>query len=282
MASLSDVYLEIRHQCVEDAMLWPRAETMQGIFARDEGGLVKSPIWEDGKGPVGLYAKLSISSEHVNILRKCRLTFEDFLAQLSHNMLCELRDEFKRSCYLCPEPTWHMCVLIYHENPDLISESERMHWQHIDPEMADALASGVRKCTESLRAPTLTLDSLSICSDGALIAGFVDDAHGCFSTLRSVARDAGREILNGELTSRPKRLMHVTLGRVLALPPLSFAERAACTRTLLKFNNETLPEVARSISTKLVISSVSLGRDNSFGLVKFDEMSTWSLQLPGG
>ena len=41
----------------------------------------------------------------------------------------------------------------------------------------------------------LKLDSLLVCRDGALIAGFVDDKHGNFAKLREAATEVGQRVI---------------------------------------------------------------------------------------
>ena len=92
-----------------------------------------------------------------------------------------------------------------------------------------------------------------MCADGAMIAVFVEEdeeeeeeksasasasAHstaggggGGFMPLRERAKEVGTSVL-GALTSRPKKLIHVTMGRVL---------RRGCSRPFISFVRSSSP-----------------------------------------
>ena len=132
-----------------------------------------------------------------------------------------LQEELRKGMYFVDEASWHTVAAIFAENPVLLSEDERAKWQPVGP---DQLARLGRRLEESLvDAPVpplaITLHGLRVCADGALIAAFVEDetAGGGFMPLRERAKTVGIEVLE-VLTTRPKKLIHVTLGRVLELP----------------------------------------------------------------
>jgi hypothetical protein len=73
----------------------------------------------------------------------------------------------------------------------------------------------------------IRLHGYRVCADGAMIAVFIEGEEeeeddeggggGGFMPLRERAKEVGTAAL-GALTSRPKKLIHVTMGRVLKLP----------------------------------------------------------------
>jgi hypothetical protein len=66
-----------------------------------------------------------------------------------------------------------------------------------------------------------------VSAPGADAAGFVDDAHGAFAALRAAAGRCGEETIGGELTSRPKALIHVTCAHSTA-PRAADGRRGGC------------------------------------------------------
>ena len=152
----------------------------------------------------------------------------------------------------------------------------------MDEELGAVLAAALRDATSGLPAPLLHLDSLSITSDGAFIAGFCDDRLGSFAHLRAVATATGQATLGGELTSRPKALIHVTLGRLLGAPEGTTDEQRACfARVVRRYNRAVLPAlVSRSAHTSLRLATLSLARDRVWWMTEYELLDTWELQGP--
>ena len=78
-------------------------------------------------------------------------------------------------------------------------------------------AAALRERYAALEPPQLALDTLIVCADGALIAGFLETSYlAPFGTLRSASTEVGAAVLGGELTSRPKRLNGIPTRRIHA------------------------------------------------------------------
>eukprot|EP00542_Grammatophora_oceanica_P021163 CAMPEP_0194034824 /NCGR_PEP_ID=MMETSP0009_2-20130614/7265_1 /TAXON_ID=210454 /ORGANISM="Grammatophora oceanica, Strain CCMP 410" /LENGTH=161 /DNA_ID=CAMNT_0038675911 /DNA_START=103 /DNA_END=585 /DNA_ORIENTATION=- len=121
--------------------------------------------------------------------------------------------------------------------------------------------------TQRCQTPDLRLDSLLWTPDGALIAGFVDETEPRFESLRESTTEIAGRVLDGRLTaSRPKTLIHVTLGRFLADAGLGsgvnqrdLSEFAKLART---YNEDILPTLVQRI-----------GKDERAGRMRITELS---------
>ena len=100
----------------------------------------------------------------------------------------------------------------------MLSDEDKARWRKVTDTDAKALAAALRERYAALEPPQLALDTLIVCADGALIAGFLETSYlAPFGALRSASTEVCAAVL-GELTSRPKHLIHVTLGRLLGVP----------------------------------------------------------------
>jgi len=195
-------------------------------------------------------------------------------------LLGRQRDSLDELLFMADERTWHMCVAVFHEHPSLIDEATRQRWRRVEPSEAKAVGEAVAARTAPMNAPRLVLDSLCVCADGALIAGFVDDERGCAAALREACARAGGDAL-GMLTSRPKRLLHVTLGRLLGraegLRPEQAAAIAAAVRA---FHATPLREQIGTDDDELqafALRSVALMRDSVWWMTRCEEFKSWEL-----
>ena len=153
----------------------------------------------------------------------------------------------------------------------------------VAPRRAERGESGRRGSGGAHRAAecaTSRTRSLCVCADGALIAGFVDDERGRAAALREACARAGGDAL-GELTSRPKRLLHVTLGRLLGraegLRPEQAAAIVAAVRafhaTPLREQNGTDDDEPQAFALR----SVALMRDSVWWMTRCEEFKSWEL-----
>lgn len=190
----------------------------------------------------------------------------------------EQRTELSRMLWVVDERSYHICVSVFHEHPSLLPEEERRKWRRVDERLGERLAAALRASTGALAPPTLQLDSLSITADGAFIAGFVDDAHGAFAALRAAAGRCGEETIGGELTSRPKALIHVTLGRLLGVPAaLSDEQRERIAHLVRRHNAHVLPARVARAPHALTMHSLSLARDQVWWMTEYSLLDTWPL-----
>ena len=216
--SLTVVYASIRKQCDEKAEGWPHAEAMRSkCSAVGATGRLRPPAFDDGHGPIGAYAMLRDPPAQT-MLRWCRDAFFQLVGELKSTLAPAQRDEFDNLLWWNDAGSYHICVSVFHEHPSLLADEDKSKWRPVDGPLRARLIEQLRASTCALSAPQLTLDSLSITADGAFIAGFCDDEAGSFGTLKGTTAACGQAAMGGELTSRPKKLIHVTHRRLLGCP----------------------------------------------------------------
>ena len=235
------VYRGISEECVAavEAGDWPRssyllshcvpAPTVASEGASLEGtagSLVPRRFEEDPV--VGLNALLGTDPRHVRMLTEARRLFGAFVDELGgHVAEAERRREL--AVHWCAPSSWHTVVAIFQENPALLPEAEREQWRPVAREAVDELGAELAAsfAADPARELAIRLHGYRLTADGAMIAVFLDDeasggvggddGGGGFTALRARAKEVGTATL-GALTSRPKKLIHVTIGRVLKLP----------------------------------------------------------------
>lgn len=135
-------------------------------------------------------------------------------------------------------------------------------------------------------AIVLELDSIVWTKDGALIAGFRDvsdnahaDATGAgFGSLRQTLISQGKTVLS-KLTTRPKNLIHVTLGRILQAP-----KGADISQLIREYNSRVWPEKVKEIKKRyqggrFTLTHVTLHRNAVWLCEEGFYYATWKLVL---
>jgi hypothetical protein len=93
----------------------------------------------------------------------------------------------------------------------------------------------------------------------------------------------------GQLTSRPKKLIHVTAGRVLTLPNgVTIEQRRAVTELARRYNNEVFPEKVKLLreskpggqGASWSLTEITMIRDVVWTLRKIKEYGSWFLRPP--
>ena len=219
---------------------WPRSEYfLKHCEVGSDGALL--PRRFENNGVVGVSVQLGEDPDHVALLTKAQHVFSDILQEARERGLAPAAGQewAERGVWWAPREAWHTVVTIFSENPDLLSAEERIKWRPV-PEDKLKYELGTELKSEIWAYPVspvnLRLYGYRVCQDGALIACFVDDdaedenidfekSENCesidertaFGSLRRRVKQIGGKLL-GPLTSRPKCIIHVTLGRVLRLP----------------------------------------------------------------
>ena len=282
VVQLRKMYANIRAEADKKADEWPHASA---ITSKLDMTLVRlrPPEFTDGHGPIGAYAMLDTTAQRA-LLNWCKAAFDDFINDLREGLTPHQLAEFERLVWVNAEASYHTCVSVSHEHPSLLADSERPKWKPVQGELRTTLAGALRDATGCLASPRLTLDSISITADGAFIVGFCDDASASFDRLREVCVATALKTLGGELTSRPKSLIHVTIGRLLGAPTCLTAEqRARIAATVRRHNNDLLPGLVASAAVsapetlEMRVGSLSLVRDRVWWMTAFDEYATWPL-----
>jgi hypothetical protein len=229
---------------------WPKAESFtrhldikndidssSSVAATSSGLKYSAPAFPDGDGPVGVFALCPRNPPQASrLIDQCvQHGWEPFCRDLQQVFHDDGSDGVKKNQnnvmqgYLYPSPLMHMTLAIFQEHPRLLDDVEKKQWQHIDDERMEVLIQRLDEFIQHGNFPEssipLVLDALVLTPDGAMIAGFVDeksseddDNGGHFARLRAGLIQTAKDVL-GTLSSRPKNLIHISLGRILGLPP---------------------------------------------------------------
>ncbi|KAK3254215.1 hypothetical protein CYMTET_36565 [Cymbomonas tetramitiformis] len=289
---LSQIYEGLWKQTVEavDKGEWPKSGTLVKHCVRTEASSL-APTRFEQDGVLGLHAILC-SEDQVSILKEGKNIFEDFVDSCAACMSTQRALEFKNLVFW--GGAWHATVCIFSENPTLLGEDERSVWHSIDEDKVHMLRTALEEglCTDHELEVVVTLHGFRVCADGGLIAVFVEDAAQSFTALRASAKELGTRAI-GPLNSRPKKLIHVTLGRILELPSgLPDNERVELFKVVRKWatalGNGTRPadgdstgcEMAGVLAAPLKIRDVSLCRESGWWMTEYHVYQTLRLCDP--
>lgn len=249
------------------------------------------PTFDDGHGSLGVFGFLHRSNQSRSIMTVCDAVFETFCSDIYDKILTndvEQQAAMDHWILQSPSSSHHISVAILQEHPIFLRNDKDIEaWQPISDTTIQHLASSFAQDLPSLlsKCPTLQLDSLLWTPDGALIAGFVDSSSDeDFEKLRQTSRDIARDILGDLLTTRPKNLIHATVGRIIGLPPRATDEQyQALTNLALEYNENVLPRTVEQIqattksSGTFNLEELSLARNIVWMMKEYKEYASWSL-----
>jgi len=86
-------------------------------------------------------------------------------------------------------------------------------------------------------------------------------------------------VIGGTLTSRPKTLIHVTVGRILGAPEgMAEAQAAELAALVERYNLDVLPAVVAAAAPRsFTLNDVSLVRDSVWLMTEFEEYARWPI-----
>jgi len=278
---------------------WPESEKFCSnlVHRQDEEGNSRfdPPSFDDGRGPIGVFAMLDNNKVAHSILEECSKAFDSFVSTVKDTILAKSCHQDSSSAtgespvwdiLRAPEKYHHISVCIFQEHPSLLNNTvDQQHWRPVDEPLQRKLEMNlVNHLTQHCPCPLLMLDSLLWTPDGAMIAGFVDISeeyhYGC---VQSSSADIARATIGGELTSRPKSLIHVTIGRVLQKAG-DTSQNQALTDLMKHYNQKVFPALVESIRTDeskhkgcFEMEEISLGRNIVWPGIVYDTYATWQL-----
>lgn len=230
----AQMYEDLWRNTALRASQWPQAAAMREklIVSDAKTGRLAPPRF--GSGVVGSAVFHDQTQEGKQLFLNAREVMEAFLNDLASHALggdaSRIATWQEQGVWWCPEEAFHTIVTIFMETKEILDnaeEKQKCREVSIEDEhqLAEALLVGLAKSTEL----KLQVRGYRITPDGALLVLF-EEPHGegnSFTALRQTVAHIGTNVL-GELTSRPKNIIHATVGRVMLLPAdLSDAERAA-------------------------------------------------------
>jgi hypothetical protein len=228
-----------------------------------------------------------------SILAECDLAFETFCQQICQDILQDSsqRQSFSKDWILKSPPTsHHITVAILQEHPSFLRDPEDLEkWRPLSEDYILQLSQNLRQHHQTLPKPQLEVDSLLLTPDGAMIAGFVDTSPTqSFDQLRTSCREIAQQEMGDLMTTRPKNLIHATVGRVIGLPPSSEASMSqyeALAELCQTYNKKILPKTVDSIRSSshstmgggsFTLDEISLAR-NTIWLEEFIECARWPI-----
>jgi hypothetical protein len=257
LINLSSLYQQIRDQAIQTPH-WPASQTISQVF--DCGNNVcHTPSFKDGNGPVALVALFSESHNPsaLPLIQNCLSQFDQFIQYLCKVITNTKEDpsqclhaaSSKSILHVINAKVPHICILVFQEHPSLLTPEQNIHWRSVDEATVHALSNDLsttvfNNITASIG---LQLDSILITPDGAMIAGFIpihEVARSTYQFIQTESSTVARKRLQTELTSRPKQLIHVTLGRILGFPDdalMDETSRAQIQDLVRQYNLEVLP-----------------------------------------
>lgn len=269
---------------------WPDSKKFcQDCLVYDEASnSYELPTFSDGQGPLGVFGFLQGNKRAQGIMAPCDIIFAEFCSKVKREVLNNdpsLSRAMDRWILQTPPSSHHISVAILQEHISSLREKADIDkWQPIPYSSIQLLGRSLMLEHDSKIdvPPELELDSLLWTPDGALIAGFVDTtAEESFEMLRSSARSIGRDILGDVLTTRPKNLIHATIGRVVGLPPGSSPnQKELLTCLVQEYNERILPNAVVNIKTKtpsFTLDELTLARNIVWMLKEYLVYQSWSL-----
>jgi hypothetical protein len=273
-------YRQISNRAIH-TVHWPASEDFCK-FLEYTDGVYRAPTFSDGQGP---FALVSLISETDNaaalpLITACLAQFDSFVEDLRaissqpmHNII--------------PANVPHICIAVFHEHPSLLTEDQQVHWRPVDDATMQLLAADLSATVQQHAADPiwLRLDSLMLTPDGAMIAGFIDSHEdGRYHRMKTACVETARARLQSTLTSRPKQLIHVTLGRVLSLGGDDLDKQQQVQELVRSYNQERLPAFVSSCKDWATwqLQQVSLLRNSVWLCEENVIYKTWDLTKHSG
>ncbi|CAB9524077.1 expressed unknown protein [Seminavis robusta] len=270
------------------------------------------PSFPKGDGPLAVAALLDatggrnagsgpIIRESVDVFEAFVRDLQEILATGAADMVKELLEQ---NIWRVPLGTHHITVAVFQEHPSLFwNEQDKKRCSLVQENEAErirqSLSSYFLESSSPRHAPPkLKLDSLLLTDTGAMIAGFIDDTDPFFAThagdsatfqaIRVACSQIAISVIGEDrLTSRPKNLIHTTVGRVLALPsPLTSAQKQAVAELIKFYNKQVLPKVVKKLhhggQDSFALTELTMLREIVWTLQDFKEYQTWHLMPTAG
>jgi hypothetical protein len=289
---LSKTYREISDasNCLQR---WPDSKKFcdDCLVYDDEFESYNLPSFHDGHGPLGVFGFLHRNDGAKSIMAACDEIFNQFCCRIRDEVLDGDQDQqvaLARWILQSPPTSHHISVAILQEHPTFLrNQADLEKWQPISDSTILHLASSFATYhpLSLSECPSLELDSLLWTPDGAMIAGFIDSSPGQgFEKLRQSSRTIARDTLGDVLTTRPKNLIHATVGRVVGLPPgATECQYKSLTDLASEYNRHILPNIVNQIRAEsehcgtFTLEELSLARNTVWMLHEYLEYASWPL-----
>lgn len=291
-SGLSQAYRELARRA-NDLKRWPDSRKFcEDCLVYDKrSDSYRLPEFLDGHGSLGVFGFLYGNNAARSILTACDQVFNQFTSQIEGKILngnqtqqAALASWIMQS----PSTSHHISVAILQEHPSFLRDKEDLEkWKPISDSTIHQLAANYASDHPKLicECPSLQLESLLWTPDGALIAGFIDQSPDQeFEKLRQSSRTIARNIMGDVITTRPKTLIHATVGRVLGLPPgASDGQYKSLTDLACEFNEVILPRTVSNIREQtdhggmFQLQDLALARNKIWMMQEYKMYASWPL-----
>ena len=279
----SQTYKKLAHDALTVSQ-WPDSHFADKMLKRDERtGKFLVPSFPLEEAPLAVVALLDRNEVSRRILNGCDLMFTQFISEMRE--VVSIEDE-ELDVWIVPDGTHHITVTVFQEHPILlVDEAQRQKWRPVEESVAELIYQRVSQNDNSIGRPALKLDSLLLTGDGVMIAGFLDTTpNSAFQLIRDYNAEIGEKVI-GTITSRPKTLIHVTVGRVLALPSgLDPVQREAVNSLVRIYNTDYLPASVAALHKSMPprgaifeLTELTMIRDIVWTLRRIKEYGTWRI-----
>ncbi|CAJ1967584.1 unnamed protein product [Cylindrotheca closterium] len=297
--SLSNIYASIIQQTSSMIKPWPDSdgfakccldssalsaaaeENTNATTTSSSKNSFQVPTFPEGTGPLGVFALTRENTHPGNekLVQTCLDAFDQFCEELNaiattlqHNNNSNNDDDDENNhkgdddelFFWVKSLVPHITIAIFQEHPQLLpkmTQEELDEFYFFTNDDGDKLAQSLAKQTFRYSPIQLTLDSLILTPDGAMIAGFVDDddnnnddddggvGNNYYDKLKTdIVTDAKQVMGMGEFTSRPKNLIHITCGRVVrkqgaALELSNTSTQADIQKLVERYNKQVFPQL---------------------------------------
>lgn len=257
-------------------------------------GKLVPPSFEKGKGPIGSVALHSRNAQGAELFRIARSVMDAFIKDLTSRIFGIFSTAVgeswsERTVWFCPEEFFHTIVTVFMEAEEIVDDPEvQAKCRKVSDEERTELAETLKMGCKEVPPPHLRVIGYRITPDGAFLVLFEEDEAkdtegASFTDLRQRTAQIGTEVL-GELTSRPKNIVHATVGRVLEEPEdLTEAQRGALTGTVYIWaealgegkwpqGSENSGSALPGLGTVLTTDRIFMYQETGWWLTEFDEV----------
>mmetsp|Transcript_5057 Transcript_5057/g.12067 ORF Transcript_5057/g.12067 Transcript_5057/m.12067 type:complete len:358 (+) Transcript_5057:74-1147(+) len=258
--TLSEIYQSIIQQTVSMTKPWPDSDGFAKCCMDSDASDFVVPTFPEGTGPMGAFALTRDNTHPGNeeLVQTCLDAFDQFSKELA---IANNSADYFLVKSLVP----HITVAIFQEHPQLLPKKQKElgiagnnnekedSFHFFTNEDGTRLAESLARQTSHNAPISLTLDSLILTPDGAMIAGFVDDDNGHYSKLKTDILTSAKQVMGvQDFTSRPKNMIHITCGRVVrrgGVLPTTATVQAAIQDLVRRYNQQVFPQIVAELKS---------------------------------
>ena len=222
---------------------WPdrsaQARLMRGLTRAPSGRLAPTVFPEDAPLEVVFFPPPGTALQSL-LLEAQQRVFKPFIAEVRAGLSAKSQAALDAAAYWTPPESAHIVLLVFSEHPSLLAGEQRAKWHRVPQSAVDGLVRALHsdRTVSNVCPMRLQLDGFTVTPDGSMLALFQQRpsaAGSAGSSLLGLRRELHRvgTAALGELNSRPKDLVHMSVGRLFEFPAeLTAREQAHVDRTV--------------------------------------------------